>query len=78
MTPYREERAKMIPKTDMDYVVLHAGMLKEDSALFMQQKMLIESQLRGSSSLFRGMFGKGAVFRMRARKYLLCRGMLKK
>jgi hypothetical protein len=66
----------MIPKTDMDYVVLHAGRLKEDNRLFVQQKVLIESQLHSSSSLFRGMFGIGKGFRLKARRYLLCRGLI--
>ena len=57
------------PKTDMDYVELYAERLKEDNSLFKQQKKLIESQLRGSSSLFRNMFGQ-THFKENARKYL--------
>ena len=60
----------MIPKNDLDYVKLYATMLKEDCNLFEQQKKLIESQLHGSSSLFKKMFGKGDTFKINARKYL--------
>ena len=59
----------MRPKTDLDYVELYAKMLKEDNSLFKQQKKLIESQLKSSSSLFRKMFGK-ASFKEKARKYI--------
>ncbi|MBS3158833.1 hypothetical protein J4206_06110 [Candidatus Woesearchaeota archaeon] len=61
---------KTIPKTDMDYVELYANKLKEDNSLFKQQKMLIESQLHASSSLFSKMFGRGKKFKVNARKYL--------
>ena len=47
----------MKPKTDLDYVELYAEKLKKDNRLFKQQKKLIESQLKSSSSLFRNMFG---------------------
>lgn len=59
----------MKPRTDMDYVELYAKKLKEDNSLFRQQKKLIESQLKSSSSLFKNMFGK-ADFKENARKYL--------
>ncbi len=59
----------MKPKTDLDYVELYAERLKKDNTLFKQQKKLIESQLKSSSSLFRNMFGR-ADFRKNARKYL--------
>ena len=59
----------MRPKTDLDYVELYAEKLKKDNRLFKQQKKLIESQLKSSSSLFRNMFGK-ADFKEKARKYI--------
>jgi len=59
----------MIPKTDLDYVELYAKKLKKDNSLFKQQKMLIESQLKGSSSLFKNMFGK-TDFKKKAREYI--------
>ena len=57
-----------IPLTDMDYVELYAKRLKHDPSLFRQQKLLIESQLQSSHSLFKAMFGKN--FKENARKYL--------
>jgi len=66
----------MIPKTDLDYVEFYANKLKEDSSIFKQQKMLIESQLKSSSSLFRGMFGTGKMFKVRAREYLKKVGLI--
>ena len=67
---------KTIPKTDMDYVELYANRLKEDNSLFRQQKMLIESQMHASASLFRNRFGKGKEFKINARKYLRGIGIL--
>ena len=63
-------KTRTIPKTDMDYVELYANTLKKDNSLFKQQKMLIESQMHGSASLFRNMFGTGKAFKVNARKYL--------
>ncbi len=60
----------MIPKTRLDYIELYASRLKEDNSLFKQQKKLIESQLKSSSSLFRNMFGTGKAFKVNARIYL--------
>ena len=59
----------MRPKTDLDYIELYAEKLKKDNRLFKQQKALIESQLKSSSSLFRNMFGK-TCFKEKARKYI--------
>lgn len=56
--------------TDLDYIKLYAENLKKDNSLFKQQKRLIESQLQGSSSLFRNMFGVDKTFKINARKYL--------
>ncbi len=55
-------------KNEIDYVVLYAQKLKLNNQLFKQQKILIESQLKGSSSLFRNMFGNN--FKKKARAYL--------
>lgn len=59
---------------DLDYVALYAEALKKDNALFEQQKMLIESQLTASSSLFTRMF-KGN-FKVNARSYLRRIGLI--
>lgn len=61
---------KKIPKTDLDYIELYANKLKNDNGLFKQQKMLIESQFKTSSSIFRKMFGTGKMFKINARRYL--------
>lgn len=53
---------------DLDYVELYAKKIKEDNGLFEQQKKLIESQLKSSSSLFRNMFS--GDFKSKARRYL--------
>jgi hypothetical protein len=55
--------------TDLDYVELYAKKLKEDNSLFEQQKMLIESQLHSSASVFKNKFGD-KNFKENARKYL--------
>ena len=59
---------------DLDYVRLYAEKLKEDNSLFAQQKKLIEAQLKGSSQLFKKMFGKN--FKSGARKYIRAIGLL--
>ena len=59
---------------NIDYVKLYAEKMSDDNRLFAQQKILIESQLRGSSSLFKRMF-KGD-FKTEARKYLKGRGLI--
>jgi hypothetical protein len=60
---------------NIDYVELYAKKLKHDGSLFKQQKMLIESQLRASSSLFKNMFA-GANFKEKARAYLRSVGLI--
>jgi len=65
----------MKPKTDLDYVRLYSEKLKNDNSLFKQQKILIESQLKGSQSLFRNMFSE-KDFKKEARKYLRKRYLL--
>ena len=62
-------------KDDLDYVEFYAEKLKNDNRFFSQQKMLIESQMRASSSLFRKMFGKNN-FESNARQYLRKVGLL--
>ena len=65
------------PVKDMDYVILYANKLKKDNSIFKQQKILIESQISSSRSLFRNMFGKGINFKTKARKYLRNIGLTK-
>jgi len=60
-----------------DYVELYAKKLKNDNSLFKQQKMLIESQLKASSSVFRNMFAEDN-FKEKARAYLRNIGLLQK
>lgn len=59
---------------DLDYVKIYSEKLKEDNRLFAQQKLLIESQLKSSSTLFKKMFKKS--FKLNARKYLKDAGFL--
>ncbi len=66
----------MIPRTDLDYIEIYANKLKMDNSLFRQQKMLIESQLHGSSDLFRKMFGTQNNFKINARKHLKSIGLI--
>ncbi len=61
--------------TDLDYVGLYAKALREDSSLFTQHKMLIDSQIKSSRELFANRF-KGKVFEVEARKYLRNRGLI--
>ena len=65
---------KQIPKTDLDYVELYSEKLREDSSLFKQQKVLIESQMKSSRSVFKNFFGKN--FKLNARKYLRGIGLI--
>lgn len=59
---------------EIDYITLYAEILREDNSLFQQQKMLIESQMKASSSLFNKMFS--ADFKKNARIYLRKIGLL--
>ena len=59
---------------EIDYVTLYAESLKENNLLFEQQKMLIESQLKASSSLFTKTFS--GDFKLQARSYLRGIGLL--
>ena len=65
-----------VPMGDLDYVEIYAMKLREDNSFFVQQKKLIESQLYGSSSLFRNMFTEGNDFKINARKYLKKIGLI--
>ena len=66
----------MIPRTDSDYIEFYANKLKKDNSLFKQQKILIESQLHGSSDLFKKMFGTQNDFKINARKHLKSIGLI--
>tara|TARA_Y100000310_G_C20379859_1_gene667562 strand:+ start:251 stop:439 length:189 start_codon:yes stop_codon:yes gene_type:complete len=59
----------------IDYIKIYAEKLKQDNSIFKQQKLLIESQMKGSSSLFKNMFKKN--FKKEARDYLKKRGLIK-
>ncbi|MFH0875316.1 MAG: hypothetical protein V1859_05235 [archaeon] len=61
---------------EIDYVVLYAEALKKDNSIFAQQKMLIDSQIKGSQDLFRKKCGTGAKFKANARKYLRGIGLI--
>ncbi|MBU0907072.1 MAG: hypothetical protein KKE05_02845 [Nanoarchaeota archaeon] len=63
--------------TDLDYVRLYAEKMRRDNSLFEQQKVLIESQLQSSRSLFQNTFGIGAEFKKNAREYLRKVGLIK-
>jgi len=54
---------------DLDYVEYYARQLREDTSLFKQQKMLIDSQIKSSRELFNTRF-KNQDFKTQARKYL--------
>ena len=69
-------KLKFTPKTDEDYIKLYAESLKKNPELFKQQKMLIDSQIKASRSLFKT-FGKEEEFKLNARRYLRGIGMLK-
>ncbi len=64
------------PISDLDYVEFYAKKMKKDNSLFKQQKALIESQLQGSSSLFKNAFSEGD-FKTLAREYLQKVGLIK-
>lgn len=54
----------------LDYIELYANKLKTDNTGFKQQKMIIESQMKSSSALFKKKFGTGKVFKANAKNYL--------
>ena len=66
----------MTPRTDLDYIEFYANKLKNNNSFFKQQKILIESQLHGSSDLFRKMFGTQNRFKINARKHLKSIGLI--
>ena len=57
------------PKSDLDYVEFYAEKLKENPKFFIQHRSIINSQIKGSISLFEYL-GKGEIFKKNARKYL--------
>ncbi len=61
--------------TDLDYVIFYAEKLRDDNRFFVQQRKLIDSQLKASSSLFKNMFGD-EDFKINARKYLKGVGLI--
>ena len=67
---------KSKPMQDIDYVEFYAKELSGNNKLFEQQKKLIESQLKGSSSLFKKTFSN-KNFKLNARRYLRKVGLLK-
>jgi hypothetical protein len=62
--------------TKLDYVEIYSENLKNNNLIFEQQKMLINSQIKGSSILMQNMFGK-KNFKLKAREYLKKIGLLK-
>ena len=68
---------KKIPLTDKDFIILYANKLRSDNSLFLQQKKLIEGQLKSSKKLFSNMFGI-EDFKNNARDYLKSRHMINK
>ena len=55
---------------DSDYVKLYAKKMSENNSYFKQQKMLIDSQIKASSLIFKKKFGQGVEFKINAREYL--------
>mgnify|MGYP001587877105 FL=1 len=68
-------KIKKIPINNLDYLELYAEELKNNPKLFEQQKMLIESQIISSHSIFKKMFGD-KNFKEKARRYLKDIGVL--
>ncbi|HIG95233.1 MAG TPA: hypothetical protein HA283_02335 [Nanoarchaeota archaeon] len=62
-------------KTDLDYVEFYAKKLLENNNFFVDQKKLINSQLKSSKTLFSRMFGK-KKFKKEARIYLKKRNII--
>ena len=62
-------------KTDLDYVEFYAKKLLENNNFFVDQKKLINSQLKSSKTLFSRMFGK-KNFKKEARIYLEKRNII--
>ena len=63
----------------MDYVVFYAEMMQRDNRYFKQQKMLIDSQIQASRSLYMNMFKKHGTaddFKKSARDYLRQLGII--
>ncbi len=62
--------------TELDYVQIYSEKLKNDSNAFKQHKKFIESQYKGSASLFSKSFGRGNTFKKNARIYLKKRSII--
>lgn len=60
---------------ELDYVKLYAEKLKADNSLFVQQKLLIDSQILASRSLFSKILAFPG-YKKQARRYLKGVGML--
>jgi hypothetical protein len=58
---------------EIDYVKIYAKSMKNDNTFFKQQKVLIESQMKASSSLFKSKIKN----KRQAREYLKKVGILK-
>ncbi len=63
------------PLTDLEYVQYYAEKMKKDNKYFAQQKILIDSQIKSSRTLFQNQFKSD--FKKEARKYLKGVGLLK-
>ena len=61
--------------SNLEYVQMYADKLKNNPGLFCQQKMLIDSQITASRSLFGHMLEK-SDFKAEARTYLKKIGLL--
>ena len=59
----------------IDYVKFYAEKMRDNNQYFKQQKMLIDSQIIASRSLFKNKF-KGSDFKKEAREYLREVGLL--
>ena len=62
------------PMDELDYVEFYANRMSKNNKYFTQQKMLIDSQIKASASLFQNRFKKD--FKKEARIYLKEIGLL--
>lgn len=65
-----------VPIKELDYVELYAESIKDNPSFFEQQKLLIESQMSASNSIFKNNF-KNEKFKEKAREYLRKIGLLR-
>jgi len=69
-----------VPVSDGDYVILFAEKLRDDNSYFKDHKMIIDSQISSSRSLFNDKFSeelKNGNFKDSVRKFLQEIGLLK-